>query len=732
MQNGQFSFPIDLTSLADGPVTIEFAQKDIYRNARVVGTITLQKDTIAENPIISKNGFHFEGNNVVYSLNGVAEPGATVKITFYDSNGHVLFSETKKANANGFYSLSKTLSQNDAGKIARTEVTQTDVAGNTSEIANITQNTHTVSSGDTLTSIAKRYNTTVAALKSINQLTVDIIQPGQEIILPVTATEVVNLGYMYGGTPQGFADFIDETAASINIIAPSYFDINPEGTLKLTWAVNTDFIKAMHDKGVRVVPFLSNHWDRELGRAMLRNKEVASTQIAQAIEKYNLDGVNVDIENVTDEDRADYTEFVRLLREKIPDHKEVSVAVAANPNSWKEGWHDSYDNKALAETSDYLMIMAYDESFVGGDPGPVASYEWVERTIIQAIKDGVRADQIVLGIAHYGRYWKDGDAVGGFGISNIQVEKLVQQYNGTVIFDQERLSPMAKITIGENDPKPVVNGKRLSAGTYTIWFENEESIQAKLTLVNKYNLRGVGNWNIEQGTDGIWNSYAYSLPNSVPVSKPYTPPVQVEPDGVKYSVVAGDSLSKIAKQFGTTVNDIKEHNNLTSDMIFVGQTLYIHRQGQADTPIEETPSTPTKEVTAPVVEENVAEPETPPAPNIVEVEERTPVEDSTNKTQSYVVSPGDSLYMIAKKHNTTVAAIKALNTLTSDTIYVGQTLQIPSRQSDIPSFVNYTVVAGDTLSHIAKRYNTTVNDIKQVNKLSSDLIRIGQTLKIPT
>lgn len=114
------------------------------------------------------------------------------------------------------------------------------------------------------------------------------------------------------------------------------------------------------------------------------------------------------------------------------------------------------------------------------------------------------------------------------------------------------------------------------------------------------------------------------------------------------------------------------------------------------------------------------------------MEERTPVEDSTNKTQSYVVSPGDSLYMIAKKHNTTVAAIKALNTLTSDTIYVGQTLQIPSRQSDIPSFVNYTVVAGDTLSHIPKRYNTTVNDIKQVNKLSSDLIRIGQTLKIPT
>lgn len=124
----------------------------------------------------------------------------------------------------------------------------------------------------------------------------------------------------------------------------------------------------MHDQGIRVVPYLSNNWDRELGRAMLRNKEVATTQIAEAIERYNLDGVNVDIENVTDEDQADYTEFVRLLREKIPAHKEVSVAVAANPKGWTEGWHGSYDYKLLAEFSDYLMIMTYDESYVGGGP----------------------------------------------------------------------------------------------------------------------------------------------------------------------------------------------------------------------------------------------------------------------------------------------------------------------------------------------------------------------------
>ena len=97
------------------------------------------------------------------------------------------------------------------------------------------------------------------------------------------------------------------------------------------------------------------------------------------------------------------------------------------------------------------MIMTYDESFVGGDPGPVASYNWVERSIIHALTEGVRSDQIVLGIAQYGRYWKDGEAVGGYGISNRQVEKLISQYGvrffliGKVYHRWQRLPLMKRI-----------------------------------------------------------------------------------------------------------------------------------------------------------------------------------------------------------------------------------------------------------------------------------------------
>lgn len=684
VKNGQFTLQMDLSTLEDGPISIELTQKDIYNNERVLDVITVQKDTVVTNPLISKTGFYEHGNQLMFGFNGSVEANADVTVTFYDKNENVILSKTVKANETGFYSIEFPIDQNIQGQIARTAVTQTDIAGNTSNEASISLNTHTVTTGDSLSSIAKRYNTTVDALKKINNLSSDIIQVGQSIILPITATEVVNLGYMYYGTANDSLTFINETAASMNIVSPNYFEINPDGTLKITWALNKEFVEAMHAKGIRVVPFLSNHWDRELGRTMLQNKEVATTQIAEAIERYNLDGVNVDIENVTDEDQADYTEFVRLLHEKIPDHKEVSVAVAANPNGWTEGWHGSYDYKALAESSDYLMIMAYDESYVGGDPGPVASYKWVERSIIQALNQGVKADEIVVGIAQYGRYWKDGALVGGYGISNWQVEKLVAQYGGTVIFDEESLSPMAKITIDANDPKPVVNGKTLSAGTYTIWYENAESIRYKLSLVSKYNLRGVGNWNIEQGTDGIWSNYATGLPNRVPVANPYIPPVQEEPAGQTYSVVAGDSLSKIALKFDTTINEIKELNHLSSDMIFVGQTLLIPTdEPSVETePINVSTDQMAEEMDAPVEkgEDVVHEPSSPTQNNVEETTARESISfvDTKAEVKTYVVSAGDSLSAIAKKFNTTVHAIKSANNLTTDTIYIGQKLAIPT------------------------------------------------------
>lgn len=147
-----------------------------------------------------------------------------------------------------------------------------------------------------------------------------------------------------------------------------------------------------------------------------------------------------------------------------------------------------------------------------------------------------------------------------------------------------------------------------------------------------------------------------------------------------YTVQKGDSLWAIANKYGTTVDNLKKANNLSTNNLSIGQTLII-------------PST------------NV--------PGQTEI--------------TYVVKKGDSLWAIANKYDTTVDKIKSTNNLSSNTLSIGQTLIIPSTSS----FTNYTVQKGDSLWLIANKYNTTVDNIKKLNGLSTDALSIGQKLLLP-
>lgn len=325
-------------------------------------------------------------------------------------------------------------------------------------------------------------------------------------IIEANAGNRYNMSYIYFGNTSEYYYHVDNTKNSLNEISPSYFNLDDEGNLSLTMALDVKFINEMHKKGIKVIPFLSNHWNRSKGIAALLNREILAQQLADAVIKYNLDGVNVDIENVTEQERDIYTDFVKILRDKLPVDKVLAVAVAANPYKITKGWQGSYDYKGLAEYSDYLMIMAYDESYEGGEPGPVASYNFVERSIKEALRQ-VPKEKVVLGIPFYGRYWKNGTEKGGYGLSNTDVVRLISNYRGKVTFDQESKSPVAEITIGAGDVKPHVLGKKLEAGTYTIWYENETSIKYKLDLVNKYDIKGTGSWSLGQETKDTWDYY---------------------------------------------------------------------------------------------------------------------------------------------------------------------------------------------------------------------------------
>lgn len=322
--------------------------------------------------------------------------------------------------------------------------------------------------------------------------------------------ERFNMSYIYFGDSGTYASYVDDTDGSLDNISPSYFNLNEDGTLKLTIAMDRNFINEMHDRGVKVTPFLSNHWNRQTGVNALAKREQLSSQIVSAITEYNLDGVNVDIENVTETERDSYTDFVRLIRQKLPAGKSVSVAVAPNPHRQTTGWYGSYDYAKLAQYSDYLMMMTYDEHYQGSVPGAVAGYPFVEKTLQVALED-IPAEKLVLGIAFYGRLWKQGASYGGYGISNSTVENLISKYRGKVVYDPVARSPKATITILAADTKPLVFGRMLEAGKYDIWYENEESIKSKLTLVGKYDLKGTGSWSLGQETKSTWDYYSLWL-----------------------------------------------------------------------------------------------------------------------------------------------------------------------------------------------------------------------------
>lgn len=149
-----------------------------------------------------------------------------------------------------------------------------------------------------------------------------------------------------------------------------------------------------------------------------------------------------------------------------------------------------------------------------------------------------------------------------------------------------------------------------------------------------------------------------------------------------YTVKSGDSLWSISKKFGITVDELKNANNLSSNLLSVGQNLII----------------PGKEAQA--------------------------------TSDEYVVKKGDTLYSIARKYNTSVDNLKSINNITTDSLAIGQIIKLPSTSSTASD--TYIVKKGDSLYSIARTYNTSVDKLKEINNLTSNALAIGQVLKLPS
>ena len=182
-----------------------------------------------------------------------------------------------------------------------------------------------------------------------------------------------------------------------------------------------------------------------------------------------------------------------------------------------------------------------------------------------------------------------------------------------------------------------------------------------------------------------WKKYAEAVVSAIAqyLGIKYVPSI----DANVHVVKSGDTLWNLAKKYNTTVNELKELNNLSSNSLSIGQVIYL--------PSKETSDQVTQEIT-------------------------------------YKVKSGDTLYKIANDYNTTVDNLKKLNNLSSNNLSIGQILYINKSPQQDDTANLYVVKSGDNLYAISKLYGVTVDELKQANGLTSNLLSVGQVLKIPT
>ena len=204
-----------------------------------------------------------------------------------------------------------------------------------------------------------------------------------------------------------------------------------------------------------------------------------------------------------------------------------------------------------------------------------------------------------------------------------------------------------------------------------------------------------------------------------------------------YVVKKGDSLWSIARANGLTVDELKSLNNLSSNVLHVGDTLLISSadstgdDGNDNYYVVDSGDTLWSIARKYNLSVNELKALNNLSSNVLSVGQRLIVgKESSN---DYVVSAGDTLWAIARKFNVSVDDIKALNNLSSNNLSIGMILKIPLYSNKQNEETNvYVVKSGDSLWSIARMFNSTVDEIKSLNGLKSNVLRIGQRLVVPS
>ena len=267
-----------------------------------------------------------------------------------------------------------------------------------------------------------------------------------------------------------------------NIISPSWFKLHSLG-LEASSNVNIDYVNAYKGKGYHVWPLITNRFDPDFTSGILADQSVwkkYAHNLVQYAYIYGFDGYNFDFENIDYADRDRLTAFVAYLSNHLHQYN-IKTSIDVTGYSDSPEWSLVYNRSGLANSVDYVVLMAYDETWAKSTTaGPVASYPWV-RNHTERMLSEVPSHKLVLGVPFYMRLWHDtnGYAKG---------ETLAMKNTGTYFANHKD-----KMT-WDDRLKLYYLSIPTSSGSDRIWFEDNTSLGLKLDLVKELKLGGFAAW----------------------------------------------------------------------------------------------------------------------------------------------------------------------------------------------------------------------------------------------
>ncbi|WP_212940003.1 glycosyl hydrolase family 18 protein [Paenibacillus antibioticophila] len=285
----------------------------------------------------------------------------------------------------------------------------------------------------------------------------------------------------------------------VNVVSPTWFSlIDGEGNVKSK--ADPAYVKWAHNQGMQVWGLFSNSFEPDLTTEALSSFDKRMTTILQMLhyaELYDLDGINIDYENVYTKDGPNLTQFMRELRPLASEYGLV-VSIDVTPKSTSEMWSAFLDRRALAPVVDYLILMAYDEHWAASPvSGSVASLPWVEASVNRILQeDGVDPDQMILGIPLYTRVWSETKVDGKTKVKS----KAIGMKKAKEIIETYKLTPEFSADTGQNYVE-YKEGDVLNR----IWLEDAVSLQSRVDLAKSLGLAGVATWTRSFASAEAWD-----------------------------------------------------------------------------------------------------------------------------------------------------------------------------------------------------------------------------------